>query len=40
MAYRIGKKGSIYKVKKRGKSKRKTYKTKASARRAKKKRGR
>lgn len=36
MPYRVGKSG-VYKVKSKGKSRRKTYKTKAAAQRAKKK---
>lgn len=36
--WRIGKKKNVYKVKTRGKSKRKTFKTKTAAKRAAKKR--
>lgn len=36
--WRIGKKGSVYKVKKRGNSRRKTFKLKSSAKRAAKRR--
>jgi hypothetical protein len=32
--WRVGKKGSVYKVKKRGSSRRRTFKTKTAAKRA------
>lgn len=34
MPYRVGKRSKVYKVKRRGKSRRKTYKTKGAAKRA------